>query len=510
MLTPDYLQHVTDDIVAIYSELEDSIIQDVARRIIKTDFATDTASWQMEKLQQAGIVYEDALKEISKITGKSEAELKRMFQDSALETLAFDDEVYKKAGLSPLPLKQSPAMLNILTAGLQKTDGILKNLTLTTANTSQVAYIQACDLAYMQVASGAFDYNTAIRNAIRQASKEGVSILYPTGHKDKVDVASRRATLTGVSQTCGQLQIQRMDDMDCDLVETTAHMGARLEHSFWQGRVFSRSGRHKTYPDFVSSTGYGTGAGLMGWNCRHNFYPFFDGLSQRNYTDFELKELSERKVTYNDTEYSDYDASQIQRKLEREIRATKRELVGLDAGVKATDKEDLKKALQADFTEASVKLKSQEAKMRDFLEQTKRFEENARTQVQGFGRSQAQKAVQAHKKTLLPNFKNAEIPDSKIVGYALNKNHPVGKNKAIAFEKYLGYNVDNKDDLVKEIQKGLKLYSAKERKETQYGKPFEVRMKIKGANGKRARVKTGWIIDNSNNTPRLTSVYVDE
>ena len=92
-----------------------------------------------------------------------------------------------------------------------------------------------------------------------------------------MDVAVRRAVLTGVNQTTARMQIARADEMECDLVETTAHMGARPEHMDWQGRIFSRSGKSRKYPDFVKSTGYGTGPGLCGWNCRHSFFPYFEG-----------------------------------------------------------------------------------------------------------------------------------------------------------------------------------------------------------------------------------------
>lgn len=147
--------------------------------------------------------------------------------------------------------------------------------------------------------------------------------------------------------------MQRMDEMDCDLVETTAHMGARPSHAVWQGRIFSRRGKSREYPDFVESTGYGSGEGLMGWNCRHNFYPYFAGISRRAYTNKELKKLAEHKVIYKGKEYNDYEAGQIQRRMEREIRATKRELTGLDTAGKAASSPELKNGLQADFNAAS-------------------------------------------------------------------------------------------------------------------------------------------------------------
>ena len=191
-----------------------------------------------------------------------------------MRALAFDDAIYQAAGLNPLPLNLSPAMTQVLVAGLQRTQGTMRNLTLTSAIDAQNLFTDAADLAYMQVSSGAFDYNTAIRQAVESVAEQGLGVIhYASGRREHLDVAMRRAVLTGVNQTAGQLQWARADEMGCDLVETSAHIGARntgtgpANHEGWQGRVFSRSGKHPKYPDFVAETGYGTGPGLCGWNC---------------------------------------------------------------------------------------------------------------------------------------------------------------------------------------------------------------------------------------------------
>ena len=90
-------------------------------------------------------------------------------------------------------------------------------------------------------------------------------------------LAVRRAVVTGVNATALKLQETLMDEMGCDLVETSAHAGARPSHAVWQGKIFGRSGTHPKYPSLVEGTGYGTGEGLGGWNCRHSIMPFFEG-----------------------------------------------------------------------------------------------------------------------------------------------------------------------------------------------------------------------------------------
>jgi len=357
MLLADELDALVDPIVALYEQYTQSVINDIARRLAGMDM-TATAAWQMQRLTESGLVYENALDELARITGRSKKVLLEAFEKAGVQSLAFDDAIYTEAGLNPLPLNLSPAMARALAAGLNKTQGIISNLTMTTASSGQEAFIRAADLAYMQVANGAMSYDQAIRAGIRQVARDGLSVIsYPTGRADQLDVAMRRTVLTGVSQTTGVMQIERMNEMGVDLVQTSAHIGARPAHQAWQGRIFSRSGRDKRYPDFVSETGYGTGPGLMGWNCRHSFYPFFDGISKNAYKKRELESYANAVKTYQGKEISVYDATQIQRGIERKIRFWKRQAYALDAAGLENAKE-------------IAKIRLYQANMRSFIRQT--------------------------------------------------------------------------------------------------------------------------------------------
>ncbi|WP_101698508.1 phage minor capsid protein [Clostridium minihomine] len=414
MLPPDYFDYAADDLLELYSKLDETITRDIVRRLVKTGGVSATADWQIQRLQESGMLLDDIIHSVSQMTDASDQQVKALFEDAGVQAVEIDRGIYQAAGLSPPPLRQSLGAMQILQAGMQKTSGHLRNLSMTTAVASQQTYINAVTLAEMQVESGAFDYVTAIRNAVRSAAESGTEVLYPTGHRDKLDVAIRRATLTGVTQTVGKISERYADDMGCDLVETTAHPGARPSHQLWQGKVFSRIGGSKDYPDFKKSTGYGSGAGLCGWNCRHSFFPFFEGLSSSAYPRKKLQEYENQTVQYNGETIKYYDATQMQRAAERQIRATKRELAGYDAGIKATDSEELRNALTEQFQATSVKLSHQKSQLDDFLAQTGMLRQGEREQVLGFGRSQAQKAVHANKKFV-----------DKYSGYRYNKDGTV-------------------------------------------------------------------------------------
>ena len=172
MLTFDQLNTLPNTIVDIYEEYLQSVINDVARRIAKMG-VTPTAAWQMQRYIESGGVYENALKQLAKITGKSEKALLEAMKRAGVQSMKFDDSIYRAAGLDPVPLNLSPAMQQVLLAGLKKTDMALRNLVSTTAITAQASFIEASDMAYMQVSSGAMDYNSAIRAAIKQVADSG-------------------------------------------------------------------------------------------------------------------------------------------------------------------------------------------------------------------------------------------------------------------------------------------------------------------------------------------------
>ncbi len=398
MLAPEYLDHLADALLELYSQLDTSIIQDIARRLAKTGTVTNTAQWQIDRLREAGLLYDDVVAEVAKYANATDRQIKALFEEAGIVSTDLEMKLYERAGLHAPPIRMSPAALELLKAGIQKTGGEIRNLTMTTAITTQQAYINACTIAEMQVESGMLDYQTAIRRAIQEASWAGSTVSYPSGHVDRLDVAIRRACLTGVNQTMGKVSLQYADEFGCDIMELTAHGGARPSHAVWQGQLVSRSGKRGYLS--LDDIGYGTGPGFMGWNCRHSWNPFFEGISSRNWTPEKLKALNERRVEYNGKQYTDYEASQIQRRIEREIRQTKRQLAAYDEARKMAQNEQLINGLTDDFAKGSVKLKDQERRLKDMLEQTRRLPDNSRIQVQGFGRSQAQKAVWVEKKTV--------------------------------------------------------------------------------------------------------------
>ena len=320
MLTPDYLLHVSEGAEEIAAQLHTDIIKRISRRVMarmqRGDGYTLTSidKWQIETLLDAGYLRDDIAKDIADATGKEAEEIRAAFEDAGVRTFDYDDRVYNAAGISTTKLQDSPAMIRLMQRNYDATMGEWSNYTRTTADASVQAFINTMDRAYNNVMSGNIGYIQAFTEAINTLAKEGIQkIAYPSGHVDTIETATLRAVRTGVSQASAQIQIARMDENDIDLVLVSSHLGARPSHQVWQGKVYSRSGKSKKYADFYEATGYGTGAGLCGWNCRHNFSPWIPGMDNP----FERYDSEENKKAY--------DESQKQRAMERGIRSTRRE-----------------------------------------------------------------------------------------------------------------------------------------------------------------------------------------
>jgi hypothetical protein len=345
MLTASQYDALIGPLMELYESYEQSVINDLARRLSKAPM-TSSAAWSAQRLSESGMVFEQILERLAPLVGRSESELRRAFTRAGVKAMRFDDSVYKKAGLNPLPLNLSPAMAAVLAENISRTNATMRNLCLSTASSGQDAFVQASDLAFMQVSSGAMSYQQAVRAAVKDVAAQGLSVVAFSGRRDSLDVATRRNVLTGVGQLANQLSLARAGEMGVDLVQVSAHAGARTgkgvaNHLAWQGKVYSRSGTDPRYPGLVKVTGYGTGAGLGGYNCRHSLFPFFPGISENAYEEATLDEFAGRKVTYNKQEMDFYAATQEQRGIERKLRYWRRQKAAMEAaGLDSTPETD--------------------------------------------------------------------------------------------------------------------------------------------------------------------------
>lgn len=368
MLTQNDFINIEKQATAIYENLELEIIEEIATRIARVEYANTVVLNDVRIAQEMGVLYQDIITLVARYNNTSYEKVAEIFEEAGAKTLSRDDFIYKEAGLNPVPIRQSRPIMQTMSATIEKTAGNLQNLVMTTAIATQTQFYNAMNVAYMEVSTGVKSYSQSILDAIDNISSQGAVITYPSGRKMSLESAVRMNIITGVNQTCGKLQELRADELGWDLMELTAHSGARPEHASWQGKIVSRSGQ-KGYLS-LDDIGYGTATGFKGVNCRHDWYPYYKG-SSRTYTEKQLKEWQNEKVTYNGKEYSKYDATQIQRKIERQIRQDKKDIAGLQGVLTSNNKNDkLIEDTKVQLINKQNKLKQHNAILNDFVEQT--------------------------------------------------------------------------------------------------------------------------------------------
>ena len=396
MLTPSYLLHAVEPAEEIAEQLHKDIVDRIIERIHirfqrgDSYILTPLDKWQLETLQQAGFLLEDIQEEIAAATGLMEQELVEAFEDAGVTALEYDDQIYRDAGLDPVPLVQSPYMIQLMQRDYEATLGEWKNFTNISKRAIHSLFVNVCDTAFHQAASGMISPSQAVREALAEVIAGGVYVNYTDMNgnvirRDTIETATARAVRTGISQSSAKIQMARMDEFGVDLVIVSSHLGARPDHQVWQGKIYSRSGDGE-YPDFIASTGYGSVTGLCGANCRHHFSPWFEGQGNP-FEQFDAEENLKR-----------YELEQQQRTMERRIRNTKRQVMNLKTEVDTEKDPDRKAEFELEYQRKSALLQRQNKAYNQFCDDNGMKKQHERIHIAKWDRSQAAKARAAAKK----------------------------------------------------------------------------------------------------------------
>lgn len=249
MLTPSELLDIADGSTKISEDLQVYLIREIVERMMirlgrgEKYLLTSSDRWRISIMQDAGYLYEDIIREIAKYTKLQKKEIQAAFQQACIQAIQYDDEIYRAAGLSPLPLWQSPHLVRLMERNYRATMNEWRNYTRTTADEAQRLFVNECDLAYHKVSTGAVSYSQAVREAIETAVSGGIYVNWRDAegniyHRDTIEVAVARAVRTGVAQAAGDVCLGRMIEMGYDKVLVSSHMGSRPSHEVWQGGIY--------------------------------------------------------------------------------------------------------------------------------------------------------------------------------------------------------------------------------------------------------------------------------
>lgn len=452
-MNQEYKEQLSRNIENHFSTLEERIMADIVRRIRLAGEITSTADYQLNRLLILGNSSEDIEKMLKDALDASYPEMFELYDKVIDWEYVRNKDIYEQINANFIPYEDNKQLQQIVNGLIRQTKGELENITqslgfyLDYGNGRRVlsplsqVYQGYLDTACMDIVTGAFDYNSVLRRVVTQLTNSGLrQIDYASGYTSRVDVAARRAVMTGVTQLTGHISDMNAEKLGTDYFEIAWHAGARPAHTVWQGKVWSRE-------ELVTVCGLGTVTGLEGANCYHERYPFIPGISERQWSDEWLEEKNREENTpreFQGKEYTLYEAKQRQRQMERAMRAQRQKVKLLEKGVADADEVMLARAKYQgqldEYARFSRKMGLKQERERIYLD------------MQGFVASNTKKQ---NARYTLEMIKNAER-DSK--QYERYKKIIGGSAGTLADFRQMKYNKPEKWEYIQGLKEYLKKY----------------------------------------------------
>ena len=340
MLTPSELEKIPIVFRKLLTDAEMRIMEDIIRRIKINSEITRSADWQIYRLSQLGESRKTVDEILKNTLELSQKELNKLYEDIIEKGYAREESLYKATGTEFIKYKDNLPLQQLVDSIKEQTNEELKNITQTTGfaikkngkltfTPTADTYQRVLDNAMLDISTGALDYNTVLKRVVKELTTSGLkTVNYASGKKINVVSATRMAIMTGVTQVTAKINDMNAESLGTEHFEVSWHATARPTHQKWQGRVYAKE-------ELVSVCGLGDVAGLCGANCYHSYYPFILGISKRQWTDKQLDEMNAKENTpkeYKGKEYTTYEATQHQRRLENIMRKQRQEIKLLEKG----------------------------------------------------------------------------------------------------------------------------------------------------------------------------------
>lgn len=338
MFSEDEIKEVPEKIAKLFKDLEKDVMDDIVKRISKTNEISRTTDWELYRVNQLSTYGKDLKKKLKKSLEYTDEQMNRLYDEIIAKGYAHDESLYKAMDVPFIPLNENKELKQLIGAIKEQTNGEFENITRTTGfvvnngNKEQILtdyYKSLLDKATVEIATGTFNYDSTLKKVVNEMANSGLrTIDYDSGHADRIDVAARRAVMTGLRQVTGKISEDNAKALNTEYFEVSAHITARPSHALWQGKVYTKE-------QLTTICGLGTVTGLCGVNCYHMYDPFIYGVSVRRYSDDDLSKMYQDTLTekeYKGKKYTPYEATQRQRALERRMRTQDEKIRLLKSG----------------------------------------------------------------------------------------------------------------------------------------------------------------------------------
>lgn len=335
MLTDKQIADALDLIDDRYHGVITKYLQKVGKTINQIGHLNQSSVNLLIQLRRMGVDTATIERELENVTRLTKQDIRKLYRKAAQESNTDARIEYLTKGVEPDSIRWEALVEDIW----KQTAGAMDNL----ANSSVITenYREAIDDAVQAVTMGAGDYNSVIRDTVKRVGRAGIQVEYETTylasdgqlkhHRRRLDSAVRQNVLDGIRQIQQKSQELIGEEIGADGVDITAHPNSAPDHEPVQGRRFDLVNfqRMQSGLDFEDVDGKhyaGFERPITQWRCRHLIFYILLGVTKRMYTDEQLKSwetANQKGCVIDGKEYTNYEATQLMRSIETEIRRQK-------------------------------------------------------------------------------------------------------------------------------------------------------------------------------------------
>lgn len=360
MLNEKQLETLPERIAQRLKQVNDLTLEKIGKRIKEIGEMKPSDVQKARQLMTYGKDFDEIVSQLSEISKKNEQDIYDIFEIIAKDNSDQAEKLAKAKNISYLPYEQNNQLKQYVKAMAKQTADTYRNMTNTIAflrrdeNGKNVltslskTYQDVTDKAVAAVATGVEDYQSAMRQVIKDLADSGLrtkyrplegtagkAVDYASGYSRRLDTAVRQNILWGVKECNQNMSDMLGEELGADGYEISYHPNPRPSHEEMGGRQYaigkSRQVNGKYYPSFSNVESL-----LSDYGCLHFKFPIILGVSVPAYSSKELKamkEQSKQKIEFEGKKSTIYECKQMQRKLETAARHAKdRQIIAKASG----------------------------------------------------------------------------------------------------------------------------------------------------------------------------------
>lgn len=384
MLSEQIIEKLVERLVDRIEKGNTYVLRRIGENIKQIGDVSPSSVHKLGQILKYGGSFDEIVNELAKITELNVNDIYKIFDEVAKHDYQFAKQFYDYRGIDFIPYEQNIALQRQVKALAKITANEYVNISKTSVlgfSTKDIygntifkglkdAYVDAIDEAIISVAQGKDTFQQQMTKVLKELGKSGIkTVEYESGYKQRLDSAVRMNLKSALRNLHNETQKQFGEEFDADGVEISVHLNPAPDHADAQGRQFSNEqfeklqteGMAYDYKNKFINMHIPTKKGIAidfrpisEYNCYHYTFAIVLGVNKPEYTNEKLKEINDNNqkgFEFEGKHYTNYEGTQLQRRLETSIRKAKdMQIMG-----KASGLDDIVQSSQQNITILSQK-----------------------------------------------------------------------------------------------------------------------------------------------------------